>query len=148
MIDLFPRVLSKPITVKEAWNQVVIDNENLKLTSLYIKYWYEAKQGGSLGKLKATKRLAENRPAFTMVKSEGNGGLYHPTIPRMLSYTEFKRISSYPDKYTHIGSRKDWQERIGNSVPPLFMKAIAIQIRHKIWGGVSLNALFKNNDLS
>jgi DNA (cytosine-5)-methyltransferase 1 len=138
VIDLFPKVLSRPVTVKDAWRGLSTDNQGLELTELYTKYWYKAKQGGSLGKLKTTKRLAEDRPAFTMVKSEGNGGLYHPTIPRMLSYVEFKRISSYPDKYHKIGNRKNWQERLGNSVPPLLMKAIAAQIRHKLWNGEPL----------
>jgi DNA (cytosine-5)-methyltransferase 1 len=135
VIDLFPGVLSKPVTVEEAWFEVSANDENLKLTPLYEKYWHMSKQGASLGKLKTTKRLSEDRPAFTMVKSEGNGGLYHPTIPRMLSYEEFKRISSYPDDYCKIGGRKNWQERLGNSVPPLLMKAIATQIRHKLWNG-------------
>lgn len=135
MIDLFPGVLSRPVTVREAWKGLDTDDQSLKLTRLYTKYWKETKQGCSLGKLKTMKRLAENRPAFTMVKSEGNGGLYHPTSPRMLSYTEFKRISSYPDEYCKKGNRKNWQERLGNSVPPLLMKAIATQIRYKLWEG-------------
>jgi DNA (cytosine-5)-methyltransferase 1 len=79
--------------------------------------------------LHTTKKLAGDRPSFTIVKSEGNGGLYHPDEPRMLSQSEFTRIASFPDAFRWAGSRKDWQERIGNSVPPLFMRAIAGHVR-------------------
>lgn len=50
----------------------------------------------------------------------------------MLHHSEFKRLGSWPDAYEFTGSRKDWQERIGNSVPPLFMRAIAQHIRDHI----------------
>ena len=85
-----------------------------------------------MGKLSTTKRLHKDRAANTIVKSEGNGGLYHPTECRKLAHAEFKRIASYPDLFYFSGVRKDWQERIGNSVPPLFMRSIAQHIRSEL----------------
>lgn len=127
-----PVATSRPVTVREAWERLDVDTASLSLTPLYTQYWHETKQGESLGKLQTTKRLSWLLPAFTIVKSEGNGGLYHPSQPRMLAHAEFKRLASFPDEYQFTGQRKDHQERIGNSVPPLFMRAIAEHIRARI----------------
>lgn len=127
-----PAAESVPVTVKEAWGGLAVDVSALGLTPLYQKYWHSTKQGESLGKLNATKKLALNRPSFTIVKSEGNGGVYHPTECRMLHLDEFKRLGSWPDKYKFAGGRKDFQERIGNSVPSLLMRSIARHIRTEI----------------
>jgi len=132
-----PKAESRPITVRDAWGKLIVDVSKLSLTSLYSKYWSETRQGDSLGKLKTTKKLSFNKPAYTVVKSERNGGLYHPTECRMLHQSEFKRIASFPDNYVFAGSRKDFQERIGNSVPPLFMEAIARHIRTEILNKIS-----------
>ena len=127
-----PVAQAGPITVREGWRGLSVDPAELQLTPLYARYWHQSRPGGSLGKLKATKRLTFDRPSYTIVKTEGNGGLYHPAECRMLHLSEFKRIASYPDDYAFSGSRKDWQERIGNSVPPLFMRAIARHIRQEL----------------
>ena len=46
-----------------------------------------------------------------------------------MTIAEMKRISSFPDDFQFIGSRKDRIARIGNSVPPLLMKAIAEHVK-------------------
>jgi DNA (cytosine-5)-methyltransferase 1 len=127
-----PKAESEGVTVRQAWQNLVVNKEKLGLTPLYSAYWNQAKAGESMGKLKTTKKLSFDKPSFTIVKSEGNGGLYHPSECRMLHHYEFKRIASYPDGFMFAGVRKDWQERIGNSVPPLFMEAIARHIRTAI----------------
>lgn len=127
-----PLAWSVPVTVSESWRGLVFDKTKLTLTPLYANYWRNTKQGESLGKLKATKKMALNRPAFTVIKSEHNGGQYHPTECRMLHHFEFKRIASFPDGFLFCGEKKQRQERIGNSVPPLFMRAIAKHIRNEI----------------
>ena len=45
---------------------------------------------------------------------------------------EIARVGSWPDEYTFNGEYKDWIARIGNSVPPLFMRSIALHIRCEI----------------
>lgn len=127
-----PKAESKPVTVREAWDGLSVDASSLQLTPLYAAYWHQTKPGETLGKLGATKRLAIDRPGNTIVKSEGNGGLYHPTECRMLAVEEFKRIASYPDAFSFTGARREWQERIGNSVPPLFMRSIARHVRTEL----------------
>lgn len=127
-----PRAAGRSITVRAAWEGLLVDTTGLGLTDLYARYWRQTRPGGSLGALNTTKKLSFDRPAFTIVKSEGNGGLYHPAECRMLHLSEFKRIASYPDLFRFAGSRKSWQERIGNSVPPLFMRAVARHVRDVI----------------
>lgn len=131
-----PKAEGRPITVREAWAGLNVNKKGLELTPLYSKYWNETPPGCSLGKLKTMKKLSFDRTSYTIVKSEGNGGLYHPSECRMLHHDEFKRIASFPDVYCFSGGRKDHQERIGNSVPPLFMEAIARHIRAEILGKI------------
>ena len=56
----------------------------------------------------------------------------HPDEPRELYAGELKRIGSYPDAYQFIGTWEQVLARIGNSVPPLFMRSIAQHIRTHI----------------
>ena len=101
------------------------------LSSRYQDYWREARPGETVGKLSLSKKLDNTRPAYALVKSGGYGDAYHPTECRALSLGERKRLASFPDAFKFI----DWKsgvERIGNSVPPLFMRAIALHIRRHI----------------
>ena len=127
-----PKAEGRPVIVREAWQALDVDTAGLGLTPLYSEYWRTTTPGTTLGKLGATKKLDWNRAGYTIVKSEGNGGLYHPSECRMLALSEFRRLASYPDDYVFTGVRRDFQERIGNSVPPLFMEAIARHIRQEI----------------
>jgi len=56
----------------------------------------------------------------------------HPDEPRELSAGELKRIASFPDGFQFVGRWTDVLARIGNSVPPLFMRAIARHVRAEI----------------
>jgi site-specific DNA-cytosine methylase len=53
-----------------------------------------------------------------------------PGVP--VYHGDIKRLGSWPDAFAFAGSKKDKQERIGNSVPPLFMRAIALHVRKEI----------------
>lgn len=57
---------------------------------------------------------------------------FHPIVDRRMSIYEAKRLQSFPDDFILPHSpRQNW-ERIGRSVPPLFMKAISSTIKEKI----------------
>lgn len=56
----------------------------------------------------------------------------HADEPRLLDAAELKRIASFPDNYQFYGNWQNVVNRIGNSVPPLFMRAIARHIRNEI----------------
>jgi DNA (cytosine-5)-methyltransferase 1 len=51
---------------------------------------------------------------------------------RLPSADEHKCAASFPLRFTFVGIRADSWQRIGNSVPPLFMRSIARHIRREI----------------
>ena len=80
------------------------------------------------------RKLHSDKPSFTVGKDEhySSGRFYHWKEPRRLLDIELMRIGSFPDEFIFIGDSKTIHKRIGNSVPPLFMKAIAEHIRDEI----------------
>jgi len=80
-----------------------------------------------------TKLLSWNRVSCTLPKSViAETGIIHPDRKRYLTISEAKRVGAFPDSYQMLGEFKDKWARIGNSVPPLFMRAIATHIRQEI----------------
>lgn len=80
-------------------------------------------------------KLAPDRPCPTIPKSTvfgGYSGMSHWSEPRALTAEELARLSSFPDAYRWTGDYADRVARIGNSVPPLFMKAIAETLRREV----------------
>lgn len=107
---------------------------------LLVDRMKKVKPGSNLSKAECTSSLFSyvrcpiDRPCMTLQKSVTHGGIsiWHPTEERNLSIGELKRISSFPDIYAFAGTYEDSVNRMGNSVPPLFMRAIAQHIRHEI----------------
>ena len=81
-------------------------------TPLYQRYWREAGQGGSVGKMACVVRLDASSPSPTLQKANGNGGVFHPTECRAISTSERRRLGSFPDPFRFTGWR-DAIERIG-----------------------------------
>jgi DNA (cytosine-5)-methyltransferase 1 len=79
-------------------------------------------------------RLCADKVAPTLVKDAGNTttGQVHPFDIRKLTIPEAKRIGSFPDDFKLIGSFHEKWARIGNSVPPNLMRAIAEHIKREI----------------
>ena len=78
-------------------------------------------------------RLDPERPSPTILGDTGctTAGLVHPYEIRKLTIAEIKAFASYPEEFQLVGSYRARWARIGNSVPPLLMKAIADHIRHR-----------------
>jgi DNA (cytosine-5)-methyltransferase 1 len=76
-------------------------------------------------------RLDLERPCPTIPKSMGGSttGLVHPTEIRRIAISEAKALASFPAAFTLVGSYEERWARIGNSVPPLFMRAVATNLR-------------------
>ena len=77
-------------------------------------------------------RIGWDAPCNTIVRERGSGGIMHPEEARLLYDWELKRAASYPDDFQFIGTYDQMLNRIGNSVPPLFMRSIAQHIREHI----------------
>lgn len=78
----------------------------------------------------AFSRLHPRMPARTIAKD--SAGLFHWGEDRTLTVGEYKRVASFPDNFLFVGSFNSALQRIGNSVPPLFMRSIAWHIRAEI----------------
>ena len=80
----------------------------------------------------AFSRLHPDKVARTIVKD--SAGLIHFYEDRAITVGEMMRIGSFPDEYQFNGSYNSVNSRIGNSVPPRFMQAIAEHVRDCILG--------------
>lgn len=144
-----PKPQTKPITPREAIGDLTNQSAPelptwLKEACLLMKPGiysamnavkaFEKIKGKSSGAI-STKLLAWDRVCCTIPKTETSvSGIIHPNKQRFLSELELKRLSSFPDDFIfppHLG-RKNVVERIGNSVPPNLMKAIALHIKNEI----------------
>lgn len=135
---IFPIPNKKIITVKETFKGIInsqkcLEEANFRKKSIY-KYWLQIKEGDSHPKRFSLKRIDRSKPALTLNKTGGNGAasLCHYYEPRYLTEIELKRISSFPDDFKFIGKLSDKYNKIGNSVPPLFMKAIAQTVKNTL----------------
>ncbi len=95
-----------------------------------LEQLYEQVNGKGKKAYFAFSRTHPNKASRTIAKD--SAGLFHYTENRTLSIGEYKRVGSFPDSYKFIGSFNSSLQRIGNSVPPLFMEAIARHIRKEI----------------
>jgi DNA (cytosine-5)-methyltransferase 1 len=66
------------------------------------------------------------------VVTQPGGHMIHPTEKRKFTIAELRRICAFPDDFILCGSYAQQWERLGNSVPPVMMAAIAREIRDKI----------------
>lgn len=99
---------------------------------LRTKRWSETPIGGAHHERFSLKRISRDRPANTIGRESGSGGIMHWSEPREMSEGELKRLGSWPDQYRMIGQWRDILGRIGNSVPPLLMYRIASHVREAI----------------
>lgn len=82
-------------------------------------------------------RIRWGAPSPTILKTVSvsgtfGAGLVHPSQDRYLSISELKRLGSFPDQFQLEGSFEERWARIGNSVPPLLMRAIALHLKNEI----------------
>lgn len=79
-------------------------------------------------------RLRQDAPSNTLIKKiSSSRGYLHPTKNRFISSREASRIQSFPDEYDWGNSNyTKIMARLGNSVPPLMMRAIAETIETEV----------------
>ncbi len=132
-----PKAESLEITVREAWRGLPLStSEECGIEQYAIgREWYKLKQGGKSEKYLSLVKAAMDKPSPVITKMSGQtlsaASVVHPHECRKYSSAEAARIGSFPDLYMFRG----WSDalfRIGNSVPPLFMEAIARHIKNEI----------------
>ena len=109
--------------------------KNKKITGLIsmVKEGTYGSKYNSKGHHFSLYRLHRLKPACTIVKLvRPDGGILHFNGDRFLTISEVKRLFSFPDTFKVIGTFKEQWAQLGNSVPPLMMKAIAENIKINI----------------
>jgi len=80
-------------------------------------------------------RLWWDRPSVTIrtefFKPE-KGRYLHPVADRAITHREAARLQSFPDTFEFDGSKTEVAKQIGNAVPPLLAKAIALHVHEQI----------------
>ena len=143
-----PQPTHAPVSARQALQGLRLDEQEVatlleiaKIKPIY-RAWEFMKPGSNLTKLGLrngfnTVRVDPMRPAPTLTKSAaylGFGGLMHWAEQRPFTVGELKRLSSFPDDYDFGANYTNAVERLGNTVPPLLMKAIAQHVRTTILG--------------
>ncbi|MDU1230850.1 MAG: DNA cytosine methyltransferase [Clostridium sp.] len=92
-----------------------------KISDLPEEYWGVRKYN------KAFQRMNSQLPSNTI--DTGHRNYFHYKENRVPSVRESARIQSFPDDFTFIGSKTSQYKQVGNAVPPLLAKEIALQIK-------------------
>lgn len=134
-----PKAEGRPVTVGEAITSANLGVNPPALAGKFGELSKRLVQGQNISDLTGSyghgnQRLSINKPSPTLVKTAMFGApkMIHPIEQRGVSIGEAKRIGSFPDMYQIDGDYSAAWARIGNSVPPLFMEAIARHIRREI----------------
>lgn len=72
-------------------------------------------------------RLDYNNPSGTVVNVRKSMWV-HPTKDRAVSIREAARLQTFPDSFVFCGTKDNQYQQVGNAVPPLVSKSIAIEL--------------------
>jgi DNA (cytosine-5)-methyltransferase 1 len=131
------------VTVQQAWQGVDNQMFGAEVKGKTLEILKQCKQGWEFPDVIGRRsnfsfiRLHYDKPSNSLPKSTSLAGycyLFHPVENRGASLEEMKRLASYPDAFQFAGAFTEAHNRIGNSVPPLFMRAIAEHIKVNILG--------------
>lgn len=80
----------------------------------------------------AYKRLKQDSQSCTIDTSNAHSNYFHPLYNRIPSVRESARLQSFPDSFLFAGPRGSKYKQVGNAVPPLLAKAVALAIKEHI----------------
>lgn len=136
-LNLFPEPSNEKKTVIEAiWDLPYGENElnahvNFKPNKETVEKIRNLNQGEKLYKNYnfGRQRIYANKPSKTIATKQN---YIHPYYDRFLTPRELARLQSFPDDFYFCGSKTSMVKQIGNAVPPLMAKAIALKIKEVI----------------
>jgi DNA (cytosine-5)-methyltransferase 1 len=116
-------------------NQITIHSEQTKsiigmikdggkIKDLPPEYWDIRKYN------KAFERMSSIRPSNTV--DTGHRNYFHYSENRIPTARENARLQSFPDSFEFLGTKGSQYKQIGNAVPPLLAKAIAVEIMKQL----------------
>jgi site-specific DNA-cytosine methylase len=144
-VDLHPGPLAEPIACGDSLDGVTTPED--QLAALFeagkryrsFKYWDRIRVDRSEQDITGSGfncvKFDPRKPARTIRRNDGNLGMHggmHWLERRRFSLPEFKRFGSFPDAFEFAGKFDEGIRQIGNSVPPLLMKAIAENIHSNV----------------
>ena len=97
--------------------------------------WSNIKEGEHSKKYFNLKKIDRNKPSYTITHTAGfvgAAGVVHHLEKRKLTLDEVRVLCSFPSDFILNGTYQQNWERMGRSVPPLMMKAVAEVIKNKI----------------
>jgi DNA (cytosine-5)-methyltransferase 1 len=115
-----PRMLTSSLRTEHTIESIKRFFETPPGKSESISRFYKLAPDGLCNTLRAG--TASNRGAFTSPRP------IHPLFPRCITVREAARLHSYPDWFRFHGTKWHGFRQIGNSVPPLLAKAVALEI--------------------
>jgi len=140
MNDLCPKALTSiPFTVKQAFKYVQNRTFNRPLATTASNIWNSILPGQNGTKYRTgyymnSCKVHPDKPSPTIPKiCPGGGGHMHYAEKRTLSIEEIKRLGFFHDNYQMKGKFDEQWMRIGNSVPPGLMRAVALNLRHYLF---------------
>ena len=77
------------------------------------------------------KKCPWNQASCTIKENHGGVNI-HPIEPRVITVREMARLQSFPDDFIFKGAKGKQMVQIGNAVPPLMAKAIALGIKKSL----------------
>ncbi len=127
---------SQYITTGEAIVDLIERNEDAAFNHVPTKHRPDMmekmlllEEGKSLykGYSDAWRKCPWNEPSCTIKENHGGVNI-HPKLPRVLTAREMARLQSFPDDFIFEGPKNKQLVQLGNAVPPLLAKAIALAI--------------------
>lgn len=128
------------ITTKDAIGDLVKMKDNSKFNHVRTNHNDDMKE--RLAKVPEGKSLYDKysdswkkcpwNEASCTIKENHGGVNIHPIEPRVITVREMARLQSFPDNFIFKGTKSKQMVQIGNAVPPLLAKAIALSIKKAI----------------